>query len=259
MPLDRRLKMPDYPCQSAPPVGRPSNTRSLERGCGILFEPFNPQAKFMKKTALLIDGGWFGKGLASILKLPNDWPTPEQVLRNAQAVVGKDEEVFRIFYYDCPPFNGTLKNPIDGRQTNYASMRTYRARQQFIQDMGQNDLVALRLGELKTRGWLFAESYKSAVFTTPRATPKPITAAEVYPDFEQKGVDMRIGIDVSSLAHKRVVERIILFSGDTDMIPAMKLARREGLQIYVVRLNPWALSKRLIEDADGVRDHTPVA
>jgi uncharacterized LabA/DUF88 family protein len=43
------------------------------------------------------------------------------------------------------------------------------------------------------------------------------------------------------------------------MIPAMKLARREGLQIYVVRLKPWVLSERLIEDADAVRDLVPVA
>jgi uncharacterized LabA/DUF88 family protein len=76
-------------------------------------------------------------------------------------------------------------------------------------------------------------------------------------NFEQKGVDMRIGIDVATLSLKKVVDRIILFSGDTDMIPAMKLARREGLQVFVVKLDPWPLKHNLIEDSDGVRVLTP--
>ncbi|MSP81926.1 MAG: NYN domain-containing protein [Alphaproteobacteria bacterium] len=37
---------------------------------------------------------------------------------------------------------------------------------------------------------------------------------------------MRIGLDIGSLAHDRVVERAILVTADTDMIPAMKLGRR---------------------------------
>lgn len=39
------------------------------------------------------------------------------------------------------------------------------------------------------------------------------------------------GIDVATLSLKRIVDRIILISGDTDMILAMKLARREGVQV----------------------------
>jgi uncharacterized LabA/DUF88 family protein len=80
---------------------------------------------------------------------------------------------------------------------------------------------------------------------------------DVFPSIQQKGVDMRIGMDVAALAIKRLVERIILFSGDTDMIPAMKLARREGLQVFVVKLDPWPLKHNLIEDSDGVRVLTP--
>ena len=53
------------------------------------------------------------------------------------------------------------------------------------------------------------------------------------------------------------MERIILFSEDTDMIPALKLARREGVQFFVVKLDPWPLKHNLIEDSDGVRVLTP--
>ena len=68
---------------------------------------------------------------------------------------------------------------------------------------------------------------------------------------------MRIGIDVASLSLKRIVDRIILFSGDTDMIPAMKLARREGVQVFMVKLGTWPLKDSLSEDADGVRTLIP--
>ena len=51
----------------------------------------------------------------------------------------------------------------------------------------------------------------------------------------------------------------LLFSGDTDMIPAIKLGRREGLQVFVVKLNSWPLKHDLIEDSDGVRVLTPAS
>jgi uncharacterized LabA/DUF88 family protein len=68
----------------------------------------------MKKTALLIDGGWFSKGLGKILRLPNGWPSAAQVIKNAKAVLEKDEELFRIFYYDCEPFDREVTNPVNG-------------------------------------------------------------------------------------------------------------------------------------------------
>jgi hypothetical protein len=73
----------------------------------------------MKKTALLIDGGWFSKGLGSITNIKSGWPTAEQVLSNAKTVLAADEEIFRIFYYDCPPFDGEIYNPISRKRTNY--------------------------------------------------------------------------------------------------------------------------------------------
>jgi len=53
-------------------------------------------------------------------------------------------------------------------------------------------------------------------------TGQPLTDADFYPDFEQNGVDMRIGIDIANLSANRSVERIVLATNDTDCIPAMK-------------------------------------
>ena len=87
--------------------------------------------------------------------------------------------------------------------------------------------------------------------------PTPLTDSDIYLNFEQKGVDMRIGIDVASLSLKKQVDRIILISGDRDMIPAIKLARREGVQVVLVNIPGRKLNHELIEDADLLRQLTP--
>jgi uncharacterized LabA/DUF88 family protein len=85
-------------------------------------------------------------------------------------------------------------------------------------------------------------------------SPPPITADDMRRSLTQKGVDMRIGIDVATLAIKKQVDRIILISGDLDMIPAMKLARREGVQVAIVQVAEKHLHHELIEDSDIVRE-----
>ncbi len=52
-------------------------------------------------------------------------------------------------------------------------------------------------------------------------------------ELTQKGVDMRLGLDVASLAYKKHVSRIVLVTGDADFVPAAKLARREGLDVIL--------------------------
>lgn len=75
-------------------------------------------------------------------------------------------------------------------------------------------------------------------------------------DFElqvdQKGVDMKIGLDIASLSFKKQVDRIVLISGDSDFVPAAKLARREGIDFILAPLfNP--IKPDLFEHIDGLR------
>lgn len=48
-------------------------------------------------------------------------------------------------------------------------------------------------------------------------------------DFGQKQVDMLLGIDMVALALKRIVSHIVLVTGDADFLPAIRLARDEGV------------------------------
>lgn len=58
--------------------------------------------------------------------------------------------------------------------------------------------------------------------------PRQLTDDDFQPDFRQKGVDMRIGLDVASYSMQAGVNEICVISNDADLIPAMKLARKNG-------------------------------
>lgn len=214
----------------------------------------------MKKTAILIDGEWFRRGLQATLKnqLGPHGITADVMYRNALLTLdATTEELYRLFYYDCPPYEGNEMNPISRQAVNYKSHPKHHARTVFLNEMMQQPFVALRLGIAKRRGWHLTDQWvQSAIKGTVSSAP---TVADVYLSLEQKGVDMRLGIDVATLALKEQVERIIVISGDTDMVPAIRLARREGVQVITTMLQGWVnLNKALIEDSDTVRTITPV-
>src|SRR5579863_8248395 len=64
----------------------------------------------------------------------------------------------------------------------------------------------------------------------PYTPGQPLTDADFHPDFEQRGVDMRIGMDIANLSSKSIRGSDCAGTNDTDCIPAMKHARRSGLQ-----------------------------
>ncbi len=72
-------------------------------------------------------------------------------------------------------------------------------------------------------------------------------------DVIQKGVDMRLGLDIASMAYKRQVDQIVLVAADADFLPVAKMARREGLDVVLDPMHGQA-SPDLIEHVDGVRN-----
>ena len=83
-----------------------------------------------------------------------------------------------------------------------------------------------------------------------------ITSESLIPNVHQKGVDMRVGLDIASLTLKRQVEVIVLVTGDSDFVPAMKFARREGAQLYLVTLGHNVV-EAMREHADLLLDAAP--
>ena len=65
---------------------------------------------------------------------------------------------------------------------------------------------------------------------------------------------MRIGIDITSLAYEQIVDQIILIAGDSDFVPAAKLARRKGIDFILDPFNQQIQSD-LFEHIDGLESH----
>lgn len=79
-----------------------------------------------------------------------------------------------------------------------------------------------------------------------------ITTNDLELNLEQKGVDMCIGVDISSLVFKKQVNQIILVSGDSDFVPAAKQARREGIDFILDPMRS-TIKDDLFEHIDGIR------
>jgi len=61
-------------------------------------------------------------------------------------------------------------------------------------------------------------------------------------------------VNIASVTFKKQVDQIVLISGDSDFVPAAKLARREGIDFI---LDPmWTdIKKNLFEHIDGLRSN----
>ncbi len=111
--------------------------------------------------------------------------------------------------------------------------------------------VALRMGRLKDgRQWVLGTDATRAILDGSK-TLATLSPSEIKYDVKQKGVDMRVGLDIASLAFKKQVKRIVLVSGDHDFVPAAKLARREGVDVI---LDPMLQKVKgdLFEHIDGL-------
>jgi uncharacterized LabA/DUF88 family protein len=204
-----------------------------------------------KQVAVLLDGGFVQKRLYSLLA--RKMPTAKEILSFAGKCVASDEELFRIYYYDCPPFGGALTHPMSGTTKDFSTTAVFAARTKLLDVLAHSDHVAFRGGVLSTDGWKLKYRAQQEMMRNPRAC----VARDFEPDFRQKRVDMKIGLDVAWLASKGVVSRIILVTADTDFVPAMKFARREGVQVVLVPMGTRMLNKALKAHADEVRSVKP--
>jgi uncharacterized LabA/DUF88 family protein len=191
----------------------------------------------MMKTVLLLDGGYL-RATAQNAGVSYDVQFIERFSRRC---FDPNEYLLRVLYYDAPQYEGVVQLPVSGKNKMFKSKDT------LLDDLAKLERFACRKGSLGFRGW------------KPRSIPiaggSPLTDSDFQPVFEQKGVDMRVGLDIAEFADRRSVDRIILVTGDTGMIPAMKHARKAGVEVVIAQLP--APARRIHDDlprhADLVR------
>jgi uncharacterized LabA/DUF88 family protein len=165
-------------------------------------------------------------------------------------------ELYRILVYDCKPLEKKVHNPISGTVIDFKKSSVHDFRIELHRTLICLRKVALRLGELHDgQQWLLrAEPTKRLL--SGKISLQDLRDTDVVYDTTQKGVDIKLGIDIASLALKRLVDRVVLITGDADFVPAAKLARREGLDVVLDPL--WnSISPSLHEHIDGLKSVWP--
>ncbi|GAA6918959.1 hypothetical protein HpHNI93_08320 [Helicobacter pylori] len=91
--------------------------------------------------------------------------------------------------------------------------------------------MALRLGYLDANNarWVIHNKEKEKKLFKGEIYITDFTNDDFIYHAKQKGVDIKIGLDIVTLALKKLVQKIVLISGDSDFVPAAKLARVEGI------------------------------
>lgn len=212
--------------------------------------------KHQVRTAILVDGGFYRKRATSLFGKKSPVERAEELSQYCYAHLRDKYEsryLYRIFYYDCPPVDKNAFHPLLQKNINLGKRPEYDWTNDFFNELKHHRKFALRMGRISERQIYYNLKYE----TTKKLLNGSMTIVDLSEnDFEinleQKGVDMKIGVDISSLAFKQQVNQIILISGDSDFVPAAKQARREGIDFI---LDPMGATIKddLYEHIDGIR------
>jgi uncharacterized LabA/DUF88 family protein len=185
----------------------------------------------MDKYAILVDGGFIKKKLQKRL---HRFPTVADIVAEVARIKAHASlsryTLLRVFYYDAPPASGILRNPVSGIASDLSTHAYHAPNLSLQQSLEMQPDFALRSGETAVHGWALGSA---ALRDIKDNGPRAITANDFIPNIEQKGVDLRIGLDIARLSLCKMVEIIVVITGDSDMVPAFRFARREGVRIYL--------------------------
>lgn len=193
------------------------------------------------KVAILVDGGFYRKRAFRVKGDLSPKERAEELYTYCtrhlkERSFGQDHyhELYRIFYYDCQPVDKQVYNPLTKRTVDFSKSDTKIWATDFFKELAKKRKVALRFGELSENSVhynLRPEVTKKILRGS--TSIEEIKESDLSLSLQQKGVDMRIGLDIASLSFKNQVEKIILIAGDSDFVPAAKLARREGIDFVL--------------------------
>lgn len=220
------------------------------------------------RVAILIDGGYFLKRVPQLgYSLPQS--SPEDYADEASRILdwmvnGHLEKLndtytvekpwsllHRVFFYDAYPYRGEGTLPISKDMVDFGQTQVALYRRKLLNKIKSKRKFMLRLGEVvQEREWLLKAEVQDKLLSG-ELPPDQLADDDFLSGMRQKGVDMRIGLDIAVLTLKKQADIIILVSGDSDFVPAAKLARREGMEFILDPL--WqSIKYELYEHVDGL-------
>ena len=211
----------------------------------------------MLNTAILVDGGFYRIRANHLFGKKTAQERAEELEQYCKLHLhqGKhcEAELYRIFYYDCPPCDKNIYHPFTQKNVNLKKSDLYQWMNTFLTELKSKRKFALRMGRLSDNdlGYVLKPDIVKALFSGKKDFSQ-ITEDDFKLDIKQKAMDMKLGTDIASMVLKKQVNQIILIAGDSDFVPAAKLARREGVDFI---LDPMGqrINDDLNEHIDGIR------
>ena len=112
-------------------------------------------------------------------------------------------DLLRTYYYDCLPYQS---NPPSESESN-----RFAAKSSFFQRLRTFDRFEVREGRLAYRG----------------------LESRGQPIFQQKRTDLLLGLDFAMMSAKRQITHAAVIAGDSDFLPAVEAAKREGVLVWL--------------------------
>jgi uncharacterized LabA/DUF88 family protein len=112
-------------------------------------------------------------------------------------------DIVRTYYYNCPPYQSST--PTQDERDRFAKAQRFHT---YLERLPRYEV---RLGRLAVRG----------------------LNREGEPIFEQKRVDLMLGVDLALLAGKGQITDAALLAGDSDLIPAVVAAKSQGVVVHL--------------------------
>lgn len=150
----------------------------------------------MPHYAILIDGAF---AIRKLKRRRDAFPTAADIEAVA-AAIGADESLsrlsrLRVYFYHARPAIQVLTNPLNKRKVALSGTRVHAEHARLLSDLEVAPDFALRLGDTSTVGWKIGDT----AFRRLLRQPKLIQAEDLVPAIEQKGVDLRMGLDIARL------------------------------------------------------------
>ncbi|MFC3679341.1 NYN domain-containing protein [Bacterioplanoides pacificum] len=201
----------------------------------------------MKKIAFLVDGGYFIRRVKYFhrtyfnshqLTVRNCNDLLYQLVQGHQTELNRNE-LYRIYYYDAPPLDKQLRYPLPlaGQQTpptrNCKSEESYKFQTQLHKTLAKSRKLALRMGKLSNHGEWQINSLVLKDLLKGDRNFEDLTNDDFHYQCQQKAVDTKIGVDITTITLNKHADTIVLIASDADFVPAAKLARTHGVDVVL--------------------------
>lgn len=145
-------------------------------------------------TAIIVDGGFYRRRARALFGEKTPECRAEELLEYCRRHIRESRgNLYRIYYYDCPPSDKVIYHPLTQRQVNLRHSDEYAWMTSFLQALVKKRKVALRRGEeLETQSGYLLKATPLKKLLRGSITISDLTEQDFSLDITQKGVDMRI-------------------------------------------------------------------